>query len=147
MAQNTNPIFTQVPEIQWFTSGSSPAGGAITASNGGYSLASASAATHLVFTAGPSGSYVQRIRFKALGTNVATVARIFVLNTGSITQPSSSVLFDEVTLPATTAVANAATPLVELPLNFALPASHSIYVTLGIAVAAGYDATVIGGDY
>jgi len=147
MAQNTNPIFTQTPEVLWFTSGSSPAGGAITASNGGYSLASASAATHLVFTAGTSGSYVQRIRFKALGTNVATVARIFILNTGSITQPSSSVLFDEVTLPATTAVANAATPLVELPLNFALPASYSLYVTLGTAVAAGYDATVIGGDY
>jgi len=48
-------------------------------------------ATHnkLVFTAGANGSYVQRLRFKAIGTNTASVARIFI-NNGSANTTAAS---------------------------------------------------------
>ena len=202
-----------------------------------------------------NGSYVQRIRFKAMGTNVATVARIYLNNgspnfnwatapaaptgtpsttggtilsgtyyaqviaidsTGSqsvigtlstgvaVTGPTGSIawswtavpgavsyriyvgttnvsgdnvryftsatnsysqtampqtgtfddpmvgnnkLFGEVTLPATTASAVAATVDIEYPMNLALPPAWSIYVGLGTTVAAGWLVTAVAGDY
>lgn len=139
MPANTSPIFTLTPEIQWAD--------AMTAANTTKDLTSGT--IYLVFTAGTNGSYVQRIRFRTLGTNsAATVARVWINNGNTTATASNNNLFDEISLPTTTLTETAAQANYELPLNFALPSNYRIYVTLGTAPnAAGWDATIIGGDY
>jgi hypothetical protein len=87
------------------------------------------------------------MRFRALGTNVVTVARIFINNGGVTGTTENNTLWDEITLPAVTVSEISALPTYELPLNFALPPGYKLFVTVGTAVAAGYDVTVIGGKY
>ena len=139
MAANTSPIFTLTPEIQWAD--------ALTTANTTKDLTSGT--IYSVFTGGTNGSYVQRIRFRTLGTNLAaTVARIWINNGRTTNTSANNTLWDEISLPVTTISETAAQANYELPLNFALPPSYRIYVTLGTAPnAAGWDATIIGGDY
>jgi hypothetical protein len=246
MAANTSPIFSREGNI-------TRAARLTTAAN---DYTGVSIFNKEVFEADPTnGSYVSRIRFKALGTNVQTVARIYLNNgksnetwgttpaaptatpsttggtllagtyyaqiiainafdqqtvlgtlsagvtttgsTGSIpwtwtaipgavsyriyvginnatgnnsyyftsvtnsyTQTTSYVagIFDdplignskfygEITLPATTISANAATPDIDYPMNIAIPPGWAVYVGLGTTVAAGWSVVAIGGDY
>ncbi len=139
MPANTAPIFTLTPKVQWSD--------AMTAANTTKDLTSGT--IYLAFTAGANGSYVQRMRFRTLGTNsAATVGRIWINNGGATGTGANNTLWDEISLPTTTNTETAAQANYELPLNFALPPSYTIYVTLGTAPnAAGWDATVIGGDY
>ena len=141
MPANTSPIFTLSPDIQWSTS-------AMTAANTTKDLTSGSA--YLVFTAdATNGGYVQRIRFRALGTNnAATVGRVWINNGSTTGTSANNVLWDEITLPTTTNSEVSALSNYELPLNFALPAGYKLIVTLGTAPnAAGWYASVIGGKY
>ena len=55
--------------------------------------------------------------------------------------------YGELTLPATTASATAATPDIDYPMNMALPPGWEVYVGIATAVAAGWAVTGIGGDY
>jgi hypothetical protein len=87
------------------------------------------------------------MRFRPLGTNVATVARIFINNGSSTTVATNNALWDEISLAATTLSETSALSTYEIPLNFALPAGYRLYTTLGTAVAAGYTVTCIGGKY
>lgn len=132
MAANTAPIFSATPSVKW-TAG-------ITAAANDYTGAGANNVT--AFTAGSNGSFVQRLRFKALGTNVATVARVFI-SSGT----GGNSFMDEISLPAITASANTATASIDLPMNFAIPAGYTIIVGLGTAVASGWLVSVIAGDY
>jgi hypothetical protein len=101
----------------------------------------------LCFTAGVNGSFIQRLRFKASGTNVATVIRIF-LNNGSVhTTATNNSFYGEISLPATAASASAGTVDLDYPKNFAIPAGFTIYVGLGTAVAGGWVVVPIAGDY
>lgn len=106
-------------------------------------------ATHnkLVFTAGANGSYVQRLRFKAIGTNTASVARIFINNGSANTTAANNAFYGEVSLPATTAIATAATVEIDYPMNFALTPNFRIYVGLGTTVAAGWVCFAVAGEY
>lgn len=104
--------------------------------------------TSLVFTAdATNGSFVQRLRFKAGGTNVATVARIYLNNGSTPTTATNNTFYGEISLPATTAIATAATIDVDYPMNIALPPGFRIYVGLATAVAAGWVVTPVAGDY
>jgi hypothetical protein len=138
MAANTQPIFSIAGEAQWSS-------GAITAANTTTDLTSGT--IYAIFTGGTNGSYIQRIRFRHLGTNVATVARVWINNGSTTGTAANNTLWDEITLAANTLSQTAAAINYELPFGFALPAGYVIYVTLGTAVAAGFRATVIGGDY
>ena len=107
-------------------------------------------ATHnkLVFTAdATNGGFIQRLRFKAIGTNTASVARIFINNGSANTTAANNAFYGEVSLPATTAIATAATIEIDYPMNFALKAGFTIYVGLGTTVAAGWVCVAIGGQY
>jgi len=142
MPANNLPIYTRLGDVQWTTN--------ITAVNGTTDMTTGT--SYLAFTAdATNGGYVQRIRFKpnnsASLNNVATVARVWVNNGSATSSAANNVLIDEISLPATTGTVTAALPVYELPLNLALPAGYTIYVTLGTAVVAGYRATVIGGKY
>lgn len=143
MPANTNPIFSIQGEVS--TDGTTGMSSAITASANDYTGAGAN--NRRVFTAGANGSFVQRLRFKALGTNVATVARVFLNNGSANTTSSNNTFYGEFTLPATTLSASTSTGDYDYSLNIALPAGFTIYVGLGTAVAAGWNVTAIGGDY
>ena len=102
----------------------------------------------LLFTAGSSGSFIQKFRLKALGTNVATVLRVFLNNGLTNGTAANNAFFDEIPLPATTASSSSSTsPPIELVVNIALPAGFRVYAGLGTAVASGWQVTPIGGDY
>lgn len=134
---NTKPIFTASADTQWSVS-------AVTANT---SKDLSTGTNYLVFTAGSNGGYVQRMRFRPLGTNVATVARIFINNGSTTATPSNNALWDEISLASTTLSETSALSTYEVPLNFAIPPGYRLYATLGTAVAAGYTITCVGGKY
>ena len=137
MAVNTSPIFSKRGDIQW-----SPT--SLTAAN---TAKDGTGTVSTVFTAGADGAFVQRLVARSLGTNVATVLRVFANNGGVNSAPANNSLIAEMTLPATTLSEVAAQPPYELPLSFPLPAGFKLLCTIGTAVAAGYELTVFGGSY
>ena len=94
-----------------------------------------------------AGSYLDHIRAKPLGTNVASVARIFLNNGQSTALGNNNSMIAEVSLPPTTASVQAVLPNLILPIKMALPASWNVHVTIGTAVAAGWTFSAFGGDY
>jgi hypothetical protein len=101
------------------------------------------------FTAGANGSYVQKIRFRPVGSPAATVCRVFISSSTS-TSATNTWLYDEITLPAVTVSQTAASSVFELPMNFALNASYLLYVTFGTSTGStgtGYSVVTIAGDY
>ena len=140
MPLNTSPIYSGVGDIQWGTT-------ALVGANPSYEASGSNAVT--VFTASVSGSFVQRIRFKASGSTTATAARIFIGNANSPSTGSNVILFDEITLPATTGTQTAATAVYELPVNAALQANYKIIATVATAQVAGggWYVSAVGGSY
>ncbi len=138
MTANFKPIFGLVPNT-------GPLNAFIKTANNVYDGNGAD--TLVLFTAGSNGSYIERIRFRAAGTNIATVARVWLNNGSTFATAANNELYDEISLPATTASATAATALQELALGFAIPNGYRILVGLGTTVAAGYYCTVVGMDY
>ena len=65
----------------------------------------------------------------------------------SIGATTNNYLYGEISLPATTAIATAATVDIDYPLNFALGPGQRIVVGLANTVAAGWYVTGIGGSY
>lgn len=138
MPGNQAPIFSKVGDIQW---GTTTIATANTAKDGTGTVLT-------VFTAdATNGGFVQRIRFRAAGTNIATVARIFINNGSTNATALNNILWDELTLAATTLSEVAALTVYEAFLGFALPAGYKINCTVGTTVAAGYYVSVIGGKY
>ena len=138
---NTAPIYSKVGDIQWTAS-------AATVANTTTDLTTGT--IYLVFTAdATNGGYVQRLRFRTMGTNIqATVARVWINNGSTTGTASNNTLWDEITLPATTVSQVAAQANYELPLNIPLPPGYRLYVTVGTApTSAGWDITAIGGKY
>lgn len=102
-----------------------------------------------LFTAGSNGSYVQKVRFRPVGSPAATVCRIFI-SSSTTTNATNTWLYDEITLSAITLSQTAATSVLEIPMNFALPASYLLYVTFGTSTGSagtGYSVVAIAGDY
>jgi hypothetical protein len=130
MAANTAPIYTLTPDVS--TNGTTGMPTTITTATGDYTGISANHV--LAHTAGANGSYVRKLRFKAVGTNVASVA-------------TNNSFIGEISLPAITATNAAATNEVDYPLEFALPASFRIYAGIATTVAAGWVCTAIAGQY
>lgn len=144
MAGNANPIYTAQGEVA--NNGTTGMNQLITAAANDYTGAGAS--NTLIFTAdATNGSYVERIRLKATGTNVASVMRFFINNGSANTTATNNTFHGETSLPATTIIATAATIEIDYPLGFALPPSFRLYMGLGTAVTAGWVATVVGGNY
>lgn len=140
MPANTNPIFTLSGDVQWTSAEAT--GANITRGGTGSPI-------YVVFTAsaGGNGSYVQKLRFKSSTTNGTTVARIFINNGGATGTAGNNILFDEITLPSQTLSESAAASTFEVPMNMVLPASYSIFVTLGTAVTGGWYVSALGGKY
>lgn len=144
MPANTQPIFPLTPNVSWTT-----VSAANTAKDG-------TGAVQTVLTAGVNGARVDALKVKALGTNVATVLRLFINNGGVNSTPTNNSFFKEISLPATTLtetdvtkVESASTIKFDGDANeqLSIPAGYKLNVVLGTAVAAGYQVTAIGGDY
>ena len=140
MAANTQPIFSNQGFIKWGT--------AITAAN--TALDGTGTVTTIATgnaTGNAAGNFIQKIIARPLGTNVASVARIFANNGNTNATAANNALISEMTLPASTLSQVAAMTGIEIPLNFVLPASYNLNATLGTAVAAGWLFTAVGGQY
>lgn len=140
MPANTSPIYSSAGDIQW---AALPLIGANAAYDG-------TGVVSTVISASISGSFVQRLRFKASGSTTATVARIYINNGFSNVTASNNVLFDEITLAATTATQTAATTLYEVPMNIALPPAYRINVAAATApggAGGGWQVSAVGGSY
>lgn len=138
MTANTSPIYPIAPINQW---GATVLATANTAKDGTGTVLT-------VYTASATdGDAVDEIRFRAAGTNIATVARVFLNNGASNATPANNILIGELTLPATTLSETAAQPDYVLPLNKKIAAGYKLNVTLGTTVAAGYYVSAFGGKY
>jgi hypothetical protein len=144
MAGNAAPIYSKAGNTS--TNGTTGMGQLITTGTNDYTGIGANAT--LCWTAdATNGGYIERIRFKAGGTNVANVARIYLNNGSTPTTAANNFFYGEVTLPATTAVTNAATVDIDYPMGFALPAGFRVYFQLAVNAAAGWAGMGIGGSY
>lgn len=137
MVANTNPIFPIKPNVQWtdaiLTANTTKDGSAGTVT--------------LAFTAGADGSFIEAITAQALGTNVASLARVFLNNGLATTTAANNSLIGLIGLPAITNSENAEVPPAGLVLNRGIPAGYRIYIVLATTVASGWDFTTWGGDY
>jgi hypothetical protein len=137
MAANTIPIFPDTPKVGF-------AGAAITAAN---TNKDGTGTVQTIMTAGADGSRVDYIRVRALGTNVATVLRIFVNNGSDTTTAANNVLFTEATIAATTLSEVAALAETTIQLDLPLPAGYRLTAAIGTAVAAGLHVSAVYADY
>lgn len=141
---NTTPIFPLTQNVSWGTLTT-----ANTAKDGTGTVAT-------LFTAGANGSKIDQIKVRALGTNVATVLRLFVNNGSANSTAANNTLIHEVTIAATTlsevaalvdtdiVITKGADTVVPIPY---LPAGYKIMATIGTTVAAGLQMTVHGANY
>lgn len=136
MPANTLPIFTLTPRNTFITTGTS----ANTALDGTGTVAT-------VATAGSNGSYIQRVRITHLGTNVATVVRLFVNNGSANSSAPNNALVYEVAIPANTLSQTAASVAYDIALDMRLAPSYKLNCTIGTACAAGLMVAAEMGDY
>lgn len=156
MAANTSPIWTLTPKVGWaqipnnFANVNTQAPGTIDSG--------IPAGTALAFSSGVDGSYLQKVRFQFTSTNsttssVATTLQIYIstVNTpGNALNIVNTTYLAGVQAAAQTLTAVTTAPyVIEVPLNFAIPASRYILVSQSAAQSANtaWQATVIGGDY
>lgn len=144
MPGNTEPIFSKVGDV----SKDASTGMAPTLTTAAADYDGTGANNALCFTADSvNGGFIQRLRFKAKGTNVASLARIFINNGSTNGTAGNNSFFDEIALPATTASNTSQTAPVDLILNIALNPGFRIYVGLATTVAAGWVVTPVAGKY
>lgn len=141
MAQNTSPVFTQVPNFSGANFGTAAAND-FDGTSGNYAT---------VFTAdATNGSRVERLRFKANGTNVTGVARIFINNGSTAGTASNNHFVGELQLNASTSSTTAPTASDQEYVfsgGLQLPAGYKILVGSPAALAAGWHCTAFGGNF
>ena len=99
-------------------------------------------------TAGATGTFLLGFLVKATGTNVASVARLFLNNGATNATVTNNTFVDEMPLPVTTAAAAGGTgPTIFWPYNKVVQPGFRMYVGLGTAVTGGWQFTPIYGDF
>ena len=129
------PIFPATPKVSW---------GVVSLGNTNYD---GTGNVSLLFTAGVTGARVDTLKALSLGTNEATVFRLF-LNNGSTTETSANnSLILELTFSAVTTSQTSALTSQEEVLDFAIPSGYCLYGAVGVTLTNGYQITILGGDY
>jgi hypothetical protein len=137
MAANVNPIFSRTPQIEW---GGTP----VLAANTTKDLTSGT--IYQIFAGDATeGSLLQRIVVQPLGTNVATVLRLFLNNGLTTATAANNTMIDQLGVLATTNSETTAVSAYVFPLILPIPAGYRLYVTCATVVAAGFHVTAIGG--
>ena len=162
MAANNLPIYSIAPRLSssnWSNSGTILGPSASTSQNGAEGTN-----IYQIFQAGANGSYIQKIRFLAIGSPAATVGRVFLCNvtgTGAFTAGTTNTatttgILGEISLPAITLSQTIQSPIFEMILNCGIPGNagsaggYRILVSFGTSTGSagtGYSINVIGGDY
>lgn len=137
MPANVQPIFPLTPNVAW---------GVIDTAN---TAKDGTGTVVTIFTAGANGARVDKLRYKAKGTNVATALRVFVNNGSTNATASNNTMILEETVAATTLSEVAALLNGEIPFPDGLPllAGYKINITIGTSVSAGLHVSAHGGDY
>lgn len=144
---NTNPIFTNAPDIQWGSAdGNGGTAGPLKTAN---TALDGTGTVLTVFTAdATNGGFVRFLRARSIGTNSsASVLRIFINNGSTNATVANNTLYDEISLPTTTGSNSQALVPIEVPLGIALNPGFKINCTLGTTVGGGWQITVVGGKY
>ncbi len=136
MAANTAPIFPDTPKLSWGTTLAT----ANTAKDGTGTVV-------LIYTSGSDADRLDYVRVRALGTNTATVLRLFINNGSDPTVATNNVLFTEKTIASTTLSEVAELAETTIALDLGLPAGYRVYATIGTTVAAGLRVSAVGGAY
>ncbi|MFZ6643280.1 hypothetical protein ACO0LL_26400 [Undibacterium sp. TC4M20W] len=139
MAANQKPIFPLTPK---FPATMPPV---ITVAN--TAKDGTGTVTQISASAGVNGAFVESVEALPIGTNTASVLRIFLNNGSTNTAALNNILWEEANLPATTLTEISAQTKVVIPVNRAIPAGYILYATIGTAVAAGWRVRVHTGDY
>jgi hypothetical protein len=145
MAANTAPIFCRRPNVQWSSIINVAAN---TVSDGTGTVTTIFEANSVE----QEGAFIQIITVKPVvhtgNNNVANVARFFINNGSTNATDTNNSFIGELTLQATTGVANAAIQEFTFPLFRSIPDGYKINVCLGTTVGAnlGWRFTVWGGD-
>lgn len=144
MPANTTPVFSTPAVAVASNAAETTFGGTVLTATGDYSGVSAN---HVrVMKAGENGAGVRGLIFHALGTNVATVARIYRVKAatgvdGSNITAASNELIGQITLPAVTGtnVASTSSPI-WTPSNgvMPLPPGYEIWVGVATTIASGW---------
>jgi hypothetical protein len=146
MPANTNPIFP--------VNGNNTADNAtvwpvtLLTASGDYTGAGAN--NVLVHTAGLNGSEVRAMLFEAIGTNVQSVARIYINNGAANTTASNNNLLAQVLLPAVTASNTGPTgspAWVPKGGLLQLKTGEKLYVGIGTTVASGWKVSTVARNY
>jgi len=140
MAVNVDPLFTDVARIGIAQ---------LAAANTGADLSTNAA---LIFTGGADGSLLVEARMKYIpGTStVATAARLWINNNGTLSTTTNNSLLTEMTVAAITSSQTAATVdyVFLLPrAGLFVPANYRVYITIGTYSTGTFMCTGIGGDY
>jgi hypothetical protein len=147
MAQNTSPIFPLTPVSSFVSGAAANAATPGVTANTTKDLTSGTIYGPIFTANATNGSRLDFVKARALGTNVATVMRVWINNGGATGTAANNALYVERTLAATTVSETAELADNIVPLSISLPATYRIYVTFGTAVAAGFHVTATGGDY
>lgn len=136
MAANTSPVFGRTPKTPYNTilTGNTSKDGT---SGTLYTLQDGGSTDYIVPA---DGAILRQIRFVPLGTNIASVARVF-LNNGSATGTAANnrMITNGVTLPATTNSETAGLNSdIVVPFDMKLQAGFEIFLTIATTVAAGW---------
>ncbi len=138
MSANASPIFSKVGDVQWPTTVIATAN---TAKDGTGTVLT-------VFTAdATNGGFVRSISACPIGTNTASVLRVFVNNGSTNATAGNNSYFKDFSLPATTLTEVAGQTILDIPIGIALPPGFKLNCTIGTTVAAGWALTGVGGKY
>lgn len=147
MAQNTNPIFPLIPVNSWVSGTGATAGTPGLTANTTTDLTAGTIYGPILTADATDGSRLDFIKVRALGTNVATVVRLWINNGAATGTAANNTLYLERTLSATTVSQTTEQHDIILPMSISLAAGYRVYATFGTAVAAGFHLTAVGGDY
>lgn len=150
---NTSPIFTGTPKVG---TAHIPTTYAQVKSDG-TSAGTGTDIMILAFTAGTSGSYVERVRFycvagAAATTSIPTTLRCYLSTVAApgATANTDTFLLGEISAPAISAShsTNATSPY-DIPLGIAIATGYYIHVSQHVAQTTNqfWNAMVFGGDY
>ena len=146
MPANTSPIFPLTANVTWVSGAAANAATPGVTANTTFDLTSGTIYGP-VYTATTNGSRLDFLRLRALGTNVQTVVRVWINNGSATGTAANNTLFFERTIAASTVSQTTEQLDTSIPLNISLPNTYRVYLTFGTATAAGFHASVVGGDY
>ena len=140
-AANTSPIFPLTPQVT--------AAGTFATLTTANTAKDGTGTVVTIYTAGAQAGYVNTVKWMPLGTNTASVGRIFLNNGSTNATPANNQLLADISLPATTnsEIAAISTAAMTLTLNLGIPAGYKLNATIGTTVAAGWNACPSAGDY